>query len=41
MRITVTIGDELYQKALDVADPGIDKSDFFREAMKAFVRGPA
>ena len=38
MRTTVTIDDDLYQRALDVADPGIDKSDLFREAMKVFVR---
>lgn len=38
MRTTVTIEDELYQKALDVADPGTDKADLFREAMKVFVR---
>jgi Arc/MetJ family transcription regulator len=38
MRITVTIDDELFQRALDVADPGTDKADLFREAMKVFVR---
>ena len=38
MRTTVTIVDELYQRALDVADPGMDKADLFREAMKVFVR---
>jgi len=38
MRTTVSIDDELYQRALDVADPGMDKSDLFREAMKVFVR---
>lgn len=38
MRTTVTIDDELYQKALDVADPDMDKADLFREAMKTFVR---
>ena len=38
MRTTVTIDDELYQRALDVADPGTDKSDLFREAIKVFVR---
>ena len=38
MRTTVTIDDELYQRALDVADPGMDKNDLFREAMKVFVR---
>lgn len=38
MRTTVTIDDELYQTALDVADPTMDKGDLFREAMKTFVR---
>ena len=38
MRTTVTIDDELYQRALDVADPGTDKADLFREAVKLFVR---
>ncbi len=38
MRTTVTIDDELYQRALDAADPGMDKGDLFREAIKVFVR---
>lgn len=38
MRTTVTIDDELYAKALDVADPSMDKADLFREAIKTFVR---
>ena len=38
MRTTVTIDDELYQKALDVADPEMARSDLFREAIKVFVR---
>ncbi|MBK7674263.1 MAG: type II toxin-antitoxin system VapB family antitoxin [Candidatus Accumulibacter sp.] len=38
MRTTVTIDDGLYQRALDVADPRMDKGDLFREAMKVFVR---
>ncbi len=38
MRTTVTIDDALYQKALEMADPEMDKSDIFREAMKTFVR---
>ena len=38
MRTTVTIEDALYQRALEVADPGMDKSDLFREAMNVFVR---
>ena len=38
MRTTVTIDDALYEKALEVADPNMDKSDLFREAIKTFVR---
>jgi Arc/MetJ family transcription regulator len=38
MRTTVTIDDALYEKALEVADPAMDKSDIFREAIKTFVR---
>ena len=38
MRTTITIDDELYRKALEVADPGMDKADLVREAMKVFVR---
>ena len=38
MRTTVTIDDTLYEKALEVADPEMDKADLFREAIKTFVR---
>jgi hypothetical protein len=38
MRTTVTIDDDLYESALGVADPEMDKGDLFREAMKVFVR---
>lgn len=38
MRTTVTIDDTLYQKALEMADPDMDKAEIFREAMKTFVR---
>ncbi|MGQ0598974.1 type II toxin-antitoxin system VapB family antitoxin [Aquabacterium sp.] len=38
MRTTVTIDDELYEKALEMADPSMDKADLFREAIKTFVR---
>ncbi len=38
MRTTVTIDDELYNKALEVADPAMDKAELFREAIKTFVR---
>ena len=38
MRTTVTIEDDLYQKALAMADPGMNQSELFREAIKTFVR---
>ena len=38
MRTTVTIDDTLYAKALELADPTMDKADLFREAVKTFVR---
>lgn len=38
MRTTVTIDDTLYEKALEMADPDMEKSDLFREAVETFVR---
>lgn len=38
MRITITIDDELFDKALELADPSISRADLIREAMKTFVR---
>lgn len=38
MRTTVTIDDALYEKALEMADPEMDKSDLFREAIQTFIR---
>ncbi|HKK57068.1 type II toxin-antitoxin system VapB family antitoxin [Marinobacter sp.] len=38
MRTTVTIEDSLYQKALELADPDMNKADLFREAISTFVR---
>lgn len=38
MRTTVTIDDTLFEQALEMADPGMDKADIFREAFKTFVR---
>lgn len=38
MRTTVTIDDDLYQQALELADPGMNKADLFREAISTFVR---
>ena len=37
MRTTVTIDDELYAKALEVADPEMDKADLFREPASALL----
>jgi len=38
MKTTVTINDALYEKALEVADPAMDKGDLFRVAVETFVR---
>ncbi|HGG5823028.1 TPA: type II toxin-antitoxin system VapB family antitoxin [Salmonella enterica subsp. enterica serovar Saintpaul] len=38
MRTTVTIDDALYAQAMEMAEPGMDKADIFREAVKTFVR---
>lgn len=38
MRTTITIDDELFRRAVEVADPGMDKADIVREAMRVFVR---
>lgn len=38
MRTTITIDDALYQTALELADPQMDKADLFREAVSTFVR---
>ena len=38
MRTTITIDDALYQKALELADPTLDRADLFREAINTFIR---
>ena len=38
MKITVTIEDALYERALEFADPAMDHSDVIREAIKTFIR---
>ncbi|MBS0392575.1 MAG: type II toxin-antitoxin system VapB family antitoxin [Proteobacteria bacterium] len=38
MRTTVTIDDQLYQRALELAGPGLDKAELFRAAVETFVR---
>lgn len=38
MKMTVTIDDALYEKALAAADPAMECADLFQEALKTFVR---
>ena len=38
MRTTITIDDELFEKALGLAEPGQDKNDLVRECVRTFVR---
>lgn len=38
MGTTVTIDDALLEEALQFAEPGMDKADIFREAIKTYVR---
>ena len=38
MRTTVTIDDPLYEKALELLGPEVDKSELFREAIKTYIR---
>ena len=38
MRTTLTIDDELFAKALALAEPGVEKSELIRECVKAFIQ---
>lgn len=38
MRTTVTIDDSLFERAVAMLDPGVDRSEVFREAMATYVR---
>lgn len=38
MRTTLTIDDALYEQALQLADPGMDKTELLREAIRTFIR---
>lgn len=38
MRTTVTIDDDLYKQAAQLADPMMEKSELFREAFRTYVR---
>lgn len=38
MRTTLTIDDQLFAKAVALADPGVEKSELIRECVKAFIQ---
>lgn len=38
MQITVTIDDALYERALELAEPSMERADLFSEALKTFIR---
>ena len=38
MRTTLTIDDELFAKAMALAEPGVEKSELIRECVKAFIQ---
>jgi Arc/MetJ family transcription regulator len=38
MRTTLTIDDELFAKALALADPGTERAELFKECVKAFIQ---
>jgi hypothetical protein len=38
MRTTLTIDDHLFDQALQLATPGIEKSELIRECVKAFIQ---
>lgn len=38
MRTTLTIDDELFAKAVELAEPNIEKSELLRECVKAFIQ---
>jgi hypothetical protein len=38
MRTTLTIDDQLYEQAVSLAPPGIEKAELIRECVKAFIQ---
>lgn len=38
MRTTVTIDDELFAKAVALAEPGMERAELLKECVKAFIR---
>ncbi|ABM40212.1 type II toxin-antitoxin system VapB family antitoxin [Polaromonas naphthalenivorans] len=41
MRTTLTIDDQLFARAVALAEPGIEKSELIRECVKAFIQRQA
>lgn len=41
MRTTLTIDDELFEQALALAPPGIQKTELIRECVRAFIQRQA
>lgn len=38
MRTTLTIDDQLFAKAVALAEPGVEKSELIRQCVKAFIQ---
>lgn len=38
VRTTLTIDDELFAKAVALAEPGIERSELLKECVKAFIQ---
>ena len=38
MRTTITIDDDLFDQALALADPGVEKSELIRECVRTFIQ---
>ena len=38
VRTTVTIDDELFARAVALAEPGIERSELLKECVKAFIQ---
>ena len=38
MRTTLTIDDQLFAKAVALAEPGVEKSELIRECVKVFIQ---
>ena len=41
MRTTLTVDDQLFAQAVQLAEPGIEKSELLRECVKAFIQREA